>query len=1119
MPDFKPEQAQAVMHEKGNILVSASAGSGKTFTMIERAKRLILDKGVKVSELLAVTFTEAAAFDMKEKLKRALAEKAVGVDKDRVIKELSEIPTADISTLHSFCGRLIRQYFFAVGVAPDFKIIDETDAAIIRAECVDSVFKEFYDGGEDGFYTLVDRHASGRSDGALKELVLSAYAFISSEATPDEFLELYKNNYSNGGFDNLLLEYKRFFNEELCSIKESLESALITFSGSDYQKSINLIKTLLFDVETLFNGDIYAIKKFENYSIRLDFERKMDETFLDAKAAVTECRDKIKKLIKRFCLHITDRETDQNKFKKCLKHTESLVEIIKRFSEVYSREKSEENLLDFNDLEHFALKILSDENIRKEVSAKYKYVFVDEYQDINGVQEEIISRVCTNNLFMVGDVKQSIYGFRGCRPEIFSKKAEVMLNSGQTVVNLNNNFRSAENVIKTVNLIFNYCMTEKHFGENYKGRSELKAGGIYPEDAKGRAELHFLHKPETERTETERPRIYDILEEKGTGVDEEVMRLASLVTEIINDELTKKYYDPKDKEFKQVGYGDIAILTRNKRGKFVSELVKGLKRHNIPVTSDVKESVCDFPEIAMMVNALKAVDCLIQDIPLAALMKSPVGGFSDEDLLKIAQFYKERKCNAKSAFYDAYSLYLTDALDDLAERLKAFDAYIKELRYLSDFIGAYGVIEKLIKDKHIESFLLAERQGKSKLKRLNRFKSLAISGAERLTVKEFLYKVENAPDAFGFSECGDDSSVKVMTIHASKGLEFPVVIACGLERQTNAEDERDEVLFSRDYGFAVKFYDDEKRTKEETLLRGVIKEKMRVERMKEEMRLFYVATTRAAYSLHLTFESKEDKRRSVFVGAEKFMDYIPLHIPASEHFADGFALTDLSQGVRRVYLSDVDENIKEKIKANLSFKYKYLSDTVLPLKSNVTYATALSAEDGVYKHVLFDEECPDIEKGNTAHKVMEYFDFCSKDSLFEQVENLINAGVIERDKVDKINLNRITSALNSGVIDGIKGFKLYREKSFLAGVDGREIFGEDTDEQVVLQGIIDLLAVNGDDAWIIDYKYSSLEKESLIKKYEKQLNLYAFAVQKTLKLKVIKKVIINLFTGDFAEID
>ena len=187
MPDFKPEQAQAVMHEKGNILVSASAGSGKTFTMIERAKRLILDKGVKVSELLAVTFTEAAAFDMKEKLKRALAEKAVGVDRDRVIKELSEIPTADISTLHSFCGRLIRQYFFAVGVAPDFKIIDETDAAIIRAECVDSVFKEFYDGGDDGFYTLVDRHASGRSDGALKELVLSAYSFISSKQTPTNF--------------------------------------------------------------------------------------------------------------------------------------------------------------------------------------------------------------------------------------------------------------------------------------------------------------------------------------------------------------------------------------------------------------------------------------------------------------------------------------------------------------------------------------------------------------------------------------------------------------------------------------------------------------------------------------------------------------------------------------------------------------------------------------------------------------------------------------------------------------------------------------------------------------------------------------------------------------------
>lgn len=1120
MPKLKDEQNKAVLHDEGDILVSASAGSGKTFTMIERAKRLIIEKGVDVSEILAVTFTEAAAFDMKEKLKKALAENADGENKGRLLAQLAEIPTADISTLHSFCGRLIRQYFFIAGVSPDFKIIDEAEAAVLRAESVDKAFKEFYDSEEEWFYTLIDRHAVGRSDGALKETVLSAFAFINTESDPNAFLDVYKVNYSESGISTLVDEYSKKFHDQLRLIRERLYDALIAFTDAGLDKSISVTGALIADVDFMLSGDIYNSKRFENYSSpRLDFDRKLEPELLCYKESVVECRDKLKKLLKRFLKHVTDRDTDESIAEELLLHTEGLVKLIKRFSEIYGKEKLDENALDFNDLEHFALKILSDPNIRTDVQKKYKYIFVDEYQDINGVQEDIISKISSGNVFMVGDVKQSIYGFRGCKPEIFSQKAVEMQSQGQAVLKLNHNFRSADAVINMVNAIFKYCMTEEIFGENYRGKSELVAGGIYPEQFKGRAELHFLKKAEKEKAEKELPRIYDVLNEKGEESGD-VMHEASLVADIINEELTKKFYDPKLGCERKVGYGDVAILTRNKSGKYVTELVKGLKKFGIPVSSDVKENVCDFPEIAMLISALKAVDCMAQDIPLAATMKSPIGNFTDEDLFKIVEFYKENGGDVKGGFYDAYSLYLKNGDGELKEKLNQFDKYFNEVRVLSDFIGAHGVLSKLIKDKNLESCLLCERNGRTKLNRLIRLVSSSIKGAEKMTVKEFLIKAETSPDAFGFAECGEEETVKAMTIHASKGLEFPVVIVCGLERAMNSEDERDEVLFSRDYGLAVKRYDDIKRTKEETLLRGVIKEKMRLERMKEEMRLLYVAVTRATYSLHLTFEDKSDNRKAVFSGAERFADYIPASIPATVKTVEDMNFMELKHGVRKVYVTDPDRAEQARIKQNLEFNYVYDCDTILPLKSNVTAATKIASENGEFTYVLFDEESTDKEKGIIAHKLLEFYDFTSGEPLSMQVKNMVENGILTSEDVGKINVGRIATALSSEVFKGLKfSADIYREKAFLVGVEGKKIFGGESDEQVVLQGVIDLLIIDGKDAKIVDYKYSALDKKSLKEKYYKQLELYAYAVEKVLGLTVSKKVLLNLFTGEVCEID
>ena len=1121
MASMTKEQEKAVLFENGNILISASAGSGKTHTMIERVKRLILSGKVDVDQILAVTFTEMAAADMKEKLKKALSDSA-DLDRKRIYKQLSLIPTADISTLHAFCARLIRSYFFVVGLSPDFKIMDEADAKVMRLEAIDKTFKEFYDSGEGWFYNIVDRQASGRTDKALKELVLSAYSFCDSEQNPSALMDRFLLEYSSENFEKLLTTLKSELDSHLNIILSQLTNAHLLLEKSCEEKGAEFTKTIIADIEYILSvKDIYVIKKpLANFALRLSFGRKLTEEQEALKEIVKKNRDKFKKVIAKFDKSIAEnKDADLARLNSAKEHTEWFMKILKRFSVVYAHEKREENLLDFNDLEHFALQILQDETIREDIKRKYKYIFIDEYQDTNGVQESIMTLLANDNLFMVGDVKQSIYGFRGCRPEFFANKFSSMQKDGQTVLTLNHNFRSAKAVIDMVNKVFSYSMTKEFFGIDYENTSKLISGGVYPEDKTGRATLHLLEKAEKEETEEETPRVYNILEEIKKTKEEKDNHLASLVGKIIDEELGKTYYDAKDKCEKKITYSDIAILTRNKKNGYVEGLVSSLIKHGIPIQSDVKEKICDFAEIAMVINALKLVDCFSQDIPLASTLISPIGGFTEEDLADIVCAFSHTnsaKNNKGWTFLDAYNYYLESEKTDLSARLKEFNEYFENLRFVADFIGAQGVLNKLIDDKDLQSYLFAEHNGKKKVARLNRLVSATVNGGKILTVKEFLDKVNTSPESFDLVDGGEEDAVKVMTIHASKGLEFPVVIVCGLARNMNTEDESGDVLFSRTHGLAFKCFDDATRSKDETVLRGVIKEELARERVKEELRLFYVALTRATYSLHLTVEGDIESRNEVFCGADKFIDYVPNSIPTQIHTIDGLTFTELKGSTQKVIIGQVDKDIAEQMKRQFEYQYTFKEDTLLPLKSGVTAVSKNDEAEVV--HLLFEEPTPDTERGIIAHKIMEYYSFDSDKDLFSQVNDMVLSNILLEEQVQKVNLNRIENAIKGGGLDCLKGYKLFREKSFLVGVPAGKIFKTESNETVVLQGVIDLLALDKDGAIIVDYKYSSLEKNSLKAQYHKQLELYAFATEKVLNKKVKRMILVNLFTGETIEI-
>lgn len=1149
MPELKPEQREAIFHDAGNILVSASAGSGKTFVMIERAIRLICEGKAKVKEILAATFTEAAAEEMRERLKKALTEK-IAEGKTELAEELADVYTADVCTLHSFCGRLIRTYFFVAGVAPDFKIIDGDDSRELKTEAMEQTFREFYAGKEKWFLTVCDRYKKKRSDKAFKELIAEIFDYCDTEKDPERLFRATLDAYSDEGYDNVKSEYERYLLKALKPLKADLERAVSGFKETQLKQGEEFAKRVYDDLCAVESGGIYKVKEFADYLPPYSFPRKLDEKNQEYKALAVGARNALKTLFNRIIPNLGDENSDRAALAELKTHTEGIFKITRRFAELYGEKKAAENALDFSDLEHYALKVLSDEQVLSEVRNRYKYIFVDEYQDVNGVQEEIISRIARDNAFMVGDVKQSIYGFRGCRPEIFAEKLSKMRDRGEKTVLLNFNFRSSDAVIDAVNGIFDYSMTEAYFGENYAGNAELKAGGVYEGGGEGRAELHLL-KTESEPREKETPRIYDILEEikKEKTVKADI---SALVANLIRGELEKKYYDPKSKTFKRVTYSDVVILTRTRNSGYVRQLVSGLVRRGIPVASEVEQNVCDFPEVAVLINALKLTECFIDDIALVSVLKSKLGGFSEEDLAGVALFYAENANDAKGGFYDAFVYYLAHADGELHERLTSFRDYFLRVRFLSDYLGAGGTLNKLVRDSFYEEYLLSEPNGAIKVKRVKRFLSIAEGNGKPLTVTEFLRKADNGGDAFAVSECGGEDNVRIMTIHASKGLEFPVVIVCGLERKSNKREETGDVLSDRTLGFAARLYDDEKRTYRETPLRGLIKEKMRENRMKEELRLFYVATTRAAYSLHLTFEGKEDKRKAVFTGAESFLDYVPSHMPVTVWERDSFGAAEMTLSPRRILIGKPDERLTKLMRNNFDYVYPFSSDCALPLKTAVTALLHAERADGYDKtdepiintpdnivkrldeRVDFIDEnvnppetterksrrndATDEERGVIAHKILQHFDFARADEFDIQLSEMLSRGVVSESELSQINAERIKKAVKSEVFTRLNGYELYREKSFIAQAGAKELFGADTNESVVIQGVIDLLAVKDDCIAVVDYKYSRAGAARLKARYKKQLDVYASTAARVLGKKIEFKTLVNLYSGEVIEI-
>lgn len=1128
MAELKEKQLEIYNHNDGDMIVSASAGSGKTFVMIARMIRLVSENFADVDSLLALTFTEAAAKEMKFKLKSALKDKIKETDDNRLKEQLRLADGADIGTIHGFCAKLIRIYFYKVGLSCDFAIADDNVTAELKSRAIDKTLSDIYEKKEARFTDFIKRYSVKRKDDELKKIIIRAYDFAETESDPEAMLLSSVKNYDQAEFEKRLDEFNLKVTSAIIKYAERLsdiEAELINLSATPAK--ITYAAAVKDAVSAMKGADVFSIKKFEKISAKNSGGVK-NPAILALTSEITAIRDEINDYIAICVSALADsKEEEQKRNVAVAENTSAFCDTIKNFKENYERIKRDENILDFSDLEHFALKILEDEDVTKELKSKYKYIFIDEYQDVNDVQSKILSRIESGNTFMVGDLKQSIYGFRGSSPEIFQKKAEELSQKKEGYVELNYNFRSSPKVINAVNDVFSFCMTKESFGLDYKNDAKLEYGGLYEGSDNGRAELHLLKKSSV-KTENkgDSPEIYDVLK-NSQSLNDEIKEVAALIVKIINEERLKTWFDPSDKKEKPITYGDIAVLTRSRESAYVKNVINGISKFNVPVSATVADDVTEYKEIKSLISFLNLVAGQNDDVSLATALLSPVGKFTEEDLAVMVSefdksgknFFGDGKKERRKTFFDAYVYCKNNPSSAVYGKTAAFCDYLKKVRFYSEFHSASEVLKKVVSDKNIFSYLLTERNGKIKAARVRRF--IEAAGENEECTADFITRLAYSP--VKLLTPADENSVKVMTMHSSKGLEYPVVIIVGTEKGINKSEDREAILFDRESGFITEYFDDEKREKYQTLLRENVRERFKKNRTKEEMRIFYVALTRAKYSLHVIFEGNKDLRKEVFNGAEKPIEFIPKQSSFTENTEHPEELEKIyfEREPKTVIFSECDENEKHKMQERFSFNYPFTEDTLLPLKSSVTAAlksenTFDSDDTEENTPIIFSEYdgAESKEHGILAHKIMELLDFERLNEFDLQIEEMTAAGELDKEALKGLDLKKIKKAATSGAFDGVGGKTLYREKRFIANVPANLVFGTKSQTPVLIQGVIDLLAVGKNDAEIIDYKYSNKSAEKLKETYYKQLDLYAYSVEKSLNVKVTQKRIVSLLSGE-----
>ncbi|MDR2201854.1 MAG: UvrD-helicase domain-containing protein [Clostridiales bacterium] len=1026
-----PEQRSVIESNADNLLVSASAGSGKTTVMIERILRLLAG-GASLSQTAVCTFTKAAAADMRSKLFHALWRGALDGDK-RAQAELNLLPTAQISTLHSFAASLIKSHFYVIDVDPDFAVADENDASVLLDRAIEEITAAAVAGADPDFLRFYDAMLTRRKPDRFMGLMRRLYLFAAAQKDFDGWL----NN---------------------CLNRLPLRSEYTALPGADLEKEC---------VDT---------------ALALPFARV-------------------------------------------------LVGLVRDVKTCYVKLKKKRALVDYSDLEYFAAAILRDEAAKKEIAAKYKYVFIDEYQDVNPLQESIINALDTRKFF-VGDVKQSIYGFRMCDPSIFTAKREsYQKNGGGKVISLNSNFRSAAPILEFCNRVFDAAMTKEFGGVDYAAAERFK---INPAVNKTEfsAVPHVSVTAVIERTDAELPppRVYSVAAAiDGTDKTDGGAQIASIVNHV------RRLIAGGAK------YGDIAILSRETGGPFCKRLKAALARERIPVAVKAARPAGECAAVLPLYNYLKLTDNRFDDITLAAVLRSPLGRFTDSELAVIkAAFLDSAPAGTDAYFYEAFFNFTENSggAAELAERAGEFIARLDYFTGLSRELDASELAGEVCAFFDLFKYAYGMDDGAAKAAELSEFLDAVETSPHKASLDSFLSACETKMPEIAAPAASD--AVKIMTIHASKGLEFPHVILANAAKQFNRRDESEIMLADSDEGLALKYFDFENRKITDTALSLIIKDKIAKRRLEEEMRLLYVALTRAKKTLAVFASLKkppesEPSKQTPPASAKCFFDWILPAVLPKEPAADGiseppvaFRIIDEPPDLDAVQAGDgspedaapaaarspyqrhslppaPDKELIELVKAALA---PLPQPELRAVKTSVTRVLDdEKRENAEYNYLPFADSERAAERGSAYHKIMECAVFGREfPDEWRRLRALLPSECALAD------YRKIETAY-ARIGAAVQGKEFYRELPFVAPLASAGAGGG----TVLVQGVIDLLIKTDGGAQIIDYKTGVINADKL-KTYARQLELYKAAASGILGENVPRAAIYSFESGEFIEI-
>lgn len=1158
------EQREAFESRNQNLLLSAAAGSGKTAVLVKRIVSLIIEDHTPIDEMLIITFTKAAAGEMRERILEGLTDllKETQNNQEFIQRQIAMVGNANISTIHSFCMEVIKRNFHKINLDPSFRILDTTEKELLFLEVIDDVLEEAYSEGNEHFIDLVESYTSNRSDKKIVDVIEQLYSFIRSKAEPFKWLEEKIDYYSidTKNFEEhiWIKTFKALLKEELLVSKKYLEEAIkkteLTGGPLEYKEAVvsdlKMITHLIESIEksmTLFINGINNIS-YERLG-RIPKKRK-DEIDQDIQGQVKELRklskDNLNKIAgKTGNKPFVEQIEDLQKIKPMIIALEKL---IKKVDEKFRIEKLEQNVVDFSDLEQYALTLLKDEDVNNTYRNKFKYIFVDEYQDTNSLQEEIVNLIKReNNVFLVGDVKQSIYKFRLAEPELFLGKYRnysIDQDATDRKINLTKNFRTRVEILEGINFIFSELMSEK-FGEiDYNEDAYLYKGLDFLPLDNSNIEINIVNGDQ---------RLLDTKD-----IDDEILDLKTSETEAmaiiqkIKKLVGQKTFDRKTGEFRPIKYSDIVVLMRATSGwgpifeeKFIKE--------GIPLYYEGGTGYLESLEIEIFLNILKVIDNKRNDVALLSTLRSSFGGFSIDEIIKI------RLEHPSEEYYDSL-LGISKDDTELGKKAKVFIDKIKHWYETSRYLSIDSFIEKLLRESNFLNYVSALpggnlRRGNLKLL-IQKAKIFSNSSSAGLFYfVKFIEKMGRISADFDTANVisENENVVRLMSIHKSKGLEFPVVIIARGNRQMRSMASRSDFSFHKNLGIGTDYIDHKNRVKSKTIAKYVIDKKIHEENLAEEMRILYVGMTRSidrllifgTYTRGFEKAMKEwtiKQSKEYLKHSKSYIEWIMKIISNNKDAKKLYDLLDKSfipdeNDLFRINIIDLSEiqdisedesqkktRIKEILQNQMIESGEEISQllhtqesnktTKKPLKLSVTNFT--SRDEAANEFRLFNN-IPQMQKepsfvtekvglspfdiGNTYHYIMEKIDLSkvSKLEIEEQINSLFSKSYISQEQKSVLEINSIVSFYDSQI-----GNRLIESSSVKREVP----FTFKYDEDLYVQGIIDLYFIENGSIVIIDYKTDKINPSNeglLVEEHKEQVKLYAEALEKITGLEVKEK--------------